>query len=136
EMDDVILHHLGEEEHVADDLGVLGDLDAEGILDCTHGSQGVDGGADAADAFAEGPGVTWVAALEDNLEAAPHGAGRHGVADVAGVIEHGLDAEMAFDARYRINNDASCHRAPLFAFSVGGRSIVHVNLESIVANDA
>ena len=29
EVDDVILHHLGEEHHVADDFRVLGDCDAE-----------------------------------------------------------------------------------------------------------
>ncbi len=75
EVDDVILHHLGEEHDVANDFGVLGDLDAESIFDAAHRGQGVNGGADAADAFAEGPGVARVAALEDDLQAAPHGAG-------------------------------------------------------------
>jgi len=135
EVDDVILHHLGEEHDIANDFGVFGNLDAEGIFDAAHGGERVDGGADAADAFAESPGVAGIAALEDDLQAAPHGAGRHGIADVAGVIEHGLDAEMAFDTRYGINNDASCHRAPLFAFAVRGRCVVHMNLAGILADD-
>src|SRR5208337_1372661 len=135
EVDDVILHHLGEEHDVANDFGIFGDSDAEGIFDATHGGNRVNGGANAADAFAESPGVARVAALEDDLQAAPHGAGRHGVADVAGVIEHGLDAEMPFNASNGINNDACSHRAPLFAFVAGGRSVVHMNLAGILADD-
>src|SRR5208337_572424 len=100
-----------------------------------HRGESVNGGADAANALAEGPGVPRVAALEDDLQAAPHGAGRHGVADMAGVIQHGLDAEMPFNASDGINNDACSHRAPLFTFIAGGRSVARMNLAGILADD-
>ena len=63
EVDDVVLHHLGQEHDVADDLGILGNLDAERVLHRAHRGQRVHRGADAADALAERPGVARIAAL-------------------------------------------------------------------------
>ena len=57
---------------------------------------------------AEGPGVARVAALEDHLEAADHGAGAVGVDDLA-VLDLDLDAEVPFDAGDRVDDDAVGH---------------------------
>jgi hypothetical protein len=62
--------------------------------------------AHAADAFDEGPGVARVAALEDDLQPAPHRAGADGVADDVLVVEVDLDAQVAFDAGDRVDDDA------------------------------
>ena len=63
-------------------------------------------GADAADPLGEGPGVARVAALEDDFDAAPHRAGGDRVADDVVLVDVHLDAQMAFDARDRIDDDA------------------------------
>ena len=40
---------------------------------------------------------------------APHGAGRHRIVDRAAVVEHRLNAQMAFNARDGIDYDSCCH---------------------------
>ena len=60
----------------------LRNLDAERVFHRADRGQRVDRGADAADALAEGPGVARIAPLQDHFDAAPHGARRHGVADM------------------------------------------------------
>ena len=63
EVDDVVLQVLNALEQIADDPGVVGHDDPQRILDRTHGSDGVHGRADAADALGERPRVPRVAAL-------------------------------------------------------------------------
>src|ERR1017187_4592278 len=64
---------------------------------------------DAADAFAESPRITWVAALQDHFQAAPHGARTHRVANLIVIVEHRLHPEVAFNSRNRIDYDSLCH---------------------------
>ena len=63
------------------------------------------GGADAADALGEKPGVARVAAFQDELDAAPHLPRRPGVGDLA-VLHLDIDAEVALDAGDGIDGDA------------------------------
>ena len=55
-------------------------------------------GADATDTLGECPGIARVATLEDHLQAAPHGAGRHRIADNVGLVDVDLDTQVALDA--------------------------------------
>ena len=65
-------------------------------------------------------GVARIAADEDFFQAADHGARAVGVGDVA-VLHHCLDAQMTFNAGYRIDDDA-CHGSGLLlVFSVNFR---------------
>mmetsp|Transcript_32978 Transcript_32978/g.77357 ORF Transcript_32978/g.77357 Transcript_32978/m.77357 type:complete len:229 (-) Transcript_32978:692-1378(-) len=100
----VHLQRLG--HHLADQVRVLRDLDAQRVLDRPHAGQRVAAGAHAADPLDEGPGVARVAALEDDLQPAPHGARGNGVADHVVLVEVDLAAHVTFDARHRVDDDA------------------------------
>ena len=110
EVHHVVLDELGAEHEVAHQLRVLGDGDAQGVLHRPHAGEGVHGGAHAADALGEGPGIAGIAALEDLLDAADHGAGAEGVRHDA-ILDHRLDAEMTLDAGDGINDDAVAHHS-------------------------
>ena len=107
EVHQMVVHVERGIDQVAHDVGVLRDLDPEGVLDAAHGRKGVNARADAADAFDEGPGVARVAALENDLEASPHRAGAHGVGDSSVVAERGLDAQVTLDSGDRVHNNSA-----------------------------
>src|SRR3954447_1946600 len=107
-MDDVIVQAVRGEHQVADVLRVERDLQVEGVLHGAHRGDGVDGGADAADALGEQPRLARVTPLQDDLDAAPHLAGGPGVADLASV-HLDVDAQMSFDAGDGIDYDALSH---------------------------
>ncbi len=62
--------------------------------------------AHPADTFDKSPGIARVAPFEDHFQTAPHGAGRHRVADHVVFIEVHLDPHVAFDPRHRIDHHA------------------------------
>ena len=107
EVHQVIMGLEGQLHEVADGVGVLGDLDTEGVLYRPHAGEGMGAGADATDALGEGPGITWVAALEDDLQPAPHGTGGHGVADDVVLVQVHLAAHVTFDTSHRVDHDPS-----------------------------
>ena len=121
EVNDVILHVLGSHHDVADELSGGRNGDAQRALNCTNAGEGMHGGADAANAFGNGPGIARVTALENFLEAANHGAGAESVSDDA-VFHDCLNAQVAFNASNGIDDDA-CHRFSrlLLIFSVDFR---------------
>jgi len=135
EMHHVVLHHLGEEHHVADDLGIRWNLDVQSVFNRAHRSQRMNRSTNTADAFTERPGIARVAALEDHLQATPHGAGRHGLADVVAFVQRGFDAQVTFDTGHGINNDSSRHMELLLALCGCRRYVVRVNCFGVLAND-
>ena len=82
-MDHVILHELGPFDDVAQQAGVIGYGDAQGIFHGPHRRDGVHGCADATDALRKVPRIARIAALEDQLQPAKHGAGAPGVGNDA-----------------------------------------------------
>ncbi len=103
EVDHVILHVLRGEHDVADDLRRGRHRDAQRILNRADAGQRMHRGAYAADALGDGPGIARVAALENFLQAAHHGACAECVGDDA-VFHHRFDAQVAFNASYGIDD--------------------------------
>ena len=123
EVDEVVLRVQRRVHQVADDVRVLRDLDPERVLDRAHRCQRVHAGAHAADALDERPRVARVAALEDDLEAAPHRAGGHRVADHVVLVDVDLDAQVALDARDRVDDDALAAVVEREALGLDGRHV-------------
>ena len=73
-----------------------------------HAGQRMHRGAHAADALGDGPGIARIAADENLLQAAHHGAGAECVGDDA-VFHHCLNAQVAFNASDGIDDYACCH---------------------------
>ena len=74
-MSQVVLAVQRSVHQVADDVGVLRNLDPERIFNRTDGGQSMNTSADTADAFHKGPCITGVASLENDFKTAPHCAG-------------------------------------------------------------
>ena len=103
----MVMVHQAELHHIADDIGVVRDVDAQGVFHGMHRGQGVGAGADAADALHKSPGVAGVSALEDDLDAAEDGAAGHGVGDEVLFVQIHLAAQMALNAGDRVHHDAA-----------------------------
>ena len=104
----VVVHILRPDHQVADQFGVVRDLDLECILHRAHRGDAMHQRADAANALGESPGVARVAAAQDDFDAAHHGAGRVGLGDLPGLVGGCLDAQMALDPGNGVDNDALC----------------------------
>ena len=83
---------------------VGGTADAQRIFHRAHAGQRMHRGADAAYALGDGPGIARIAADQNLLQAAHHGAGAECVGDDA-VFHHCLNAQVAFNASYGIDDD-------------------------------
>ena len=72
EMNDVILYVLDPGQQVAQDAGVVRNLNSQGVFDCSHGADGMNRSSDAADALCEQPGSARVTSLQDGFNAPKH----------------------------------------------------------------
>ncbi len=72
--------------------------------------------ADAADALRKGPCVARIAALQNDFDAAHHGAGTRRLRDHR-AVELRLDPQVPFDARDGIDDDGLCTHGRLAAVS-------------------
>ena len=102
----VRLQVVGAEDEVADDAAVVGDpiRHAQGVVEAERRRRGVGRGAHAADALRQPGGVQRVAADQDLLEPAEHGAAAAGVPDGA-AVDDGLDLHVALDPGDGIDDD-------------------------------
>ena len=92
---------------ITHDVGVFRDLNPDGVFNGAYGSQCMDAGTNTTDAFDECPRVTWVSAFQNHFQAAPHRARALGVRDDVLFINRCLNAQMAFNASDRVNNDTT-----------------------------
>ena len=104
EMHHVVVHELRDDHQVADQLGVGRDRVLECVLDRAHRSDSMHQRAHAADALRERPGIARIATLQDDLDAAHHGAGTGGARDHR-AVELRLDAQVSLDAGDRVYDD-------------------------------
>ncbi len=109
-MHHVVLHVLGAEHQVADQLRVRRHGDAQRVLDRAHRGQRVHRRAHAADALAERPGVARVAALEDDFEPRTIVPALQ-ASTISAVLHLRLDAEVALDAGDGITTIMRCHHS-------------------------
>src|ERR1700751_1891397 len=100
----VILHILAGRNDIADQISVVGHLNAERVLDGPYGGQGMHCRADTANSLRPDPGFTRIAATKDQLNASKHGHRAPGIGDSA-AIHFGFDAQMAFNTSHRIHYD-------------------------------
>ena len=77
---------------------------ADRLLDGSDRGDRVNRGAHAADALRKSPGVARITAAQDYFNAAKHGRGRPRFGDRS-TLDLGFDAQVAFDASDRIDND-------------------------------
>ena len=75
EMHHVVVHVLGTDHQVTNEVGVRGDLIIEGVLDGAHGGDAVHECADAANSLRISPGITRISAAQDDLDSSNHRAG-------------------------------------------------------------
>lgn len=108
EVNDVIVDVVGRNDEVADVLGVDRYLGADGVLHRPHRGDGVNGGTYPADALHYHPGIAWVAALDDLLHPAPHGAGRPGLGDDA-AFDLAVDTQVPLDTGDGVYGDTLAH---------------------------
>ena len=107
-MHDVIVQPVVDQNQVADVLRVGRNLQLQRVFHGANARHRVHRGAYAAETLGEKPGFARVAALEDALDAAPHGARRPGIRNRA-VFNFHVDAEMSFDSSDWVNGDALRH---------------------------
>ena len=105
-MDNMILHRVLRHDNIAHVLGVQRNLHLESVLHRADGGDGVNGGADTAEALGIDPGILGGTPLEDGFNTAPHLGRRPGVGDGAAVDFH-VDAQVPFDAGDGVESDAS-----------------------------
>jgi len=104
----MVVLELGAHQQVADDARVLGNLDADGVIDCPHRGQSMGVRSNPAGALHEMLGIPGVAPLQDQLDPAEHLAGAPGIDNfAAGHLD--LDPEMPFYSGNRINRYSVCH---------------------------
>ena len=89
-MHHVIVHELRADHQIADQLRIGGDRHFQGVFDRAYRGNAVNQRAHAADALRESPGIAWVAALQNDLDAAHHRAGTRRAGDHR-AVEFGLD---------------------------------------------
>ena len=104
-MHHMVVHELRRDHQVADQLRVGRHFVFQRVFHRAHRGDAVHQRAHAADALRERPGVARVAAAQDDLDAAHHGAGTGSARDAVVRIGLRLDAQMAFDAGDRVDDD-------------------------------
>jgi hypothetical protein len=107
-MHDMVVYILRTDHEVADQLCVFRNLVVERILNGAYRGDAVHQRAYAADALRERPGITRIAAAQDDLDAAHHRAGRIRLRDLV-PVHLCLDAQVAFDSRDGIYYDSVVH---------------------------
>ncbi len=104
-MHHVIVHKLRTDHQIAYELGVDGNLVLQRVFDRTHGSNAVHERTNTADTLRKCPGIAGVAVAEDDLDTAHHRPGARRAGDHSLVVGLGLDPQMPFNARHRVDDD-------------------------------
>jgi hypothetical protein len=111
-MHHMIVHELRGDHEIADQLSVGGDRVFQRVFNRPHRGDAVDQRTHAADALRESPRIARIAALQNDLDAAHHGAGARRLGDDR-AVELRLDPQMSFDPRDGIDHDGLCAHVAL-----------------------
>ena len=126
EVHDVIVQGVADENQVANVLRVRRNLELERIFHGAHRGHGVDRGANSAEALRKDPAFAGIAPLQNRLNSAPHGAACPCLLHAA-AIDLDIDAQMPFDAGYRVDSDAG-HGVSPFALAAARRCRTTLNM--------
>ena len=107
EVHHVVVDELRARDHVPDEPRVRRDNDLQRRLNGANRRKRMNRRADATCALCEHPGIAWIPALDNRLQAAKHRTRAPGVLDLA-ILNFHLNAEVAFDSSDRVDCDA-CH---------------------------
>ena len=97
-MDNVILHVLNRFDDVADQAGIRRDFNFQGIFNSSHGAECMYRRSNTTDALGESPGIPGIAPLQDDLDAAEHGAAAPRFGHLS-AVNLNFKPQVAFDAR-------------------------------------
>ena len=100
-MDYMVLHILNPGNEIADDPCIVRYYDSQGIFYSSNRAGGMNRGSDPSNALDEQPGIAGIAALQDDLNAPEHGAGRPSVHNFS-TIHLRFDSQMSFNPGDRI----------------------------------
>jgi hypothetical protein len=114
-MNQVIVLELGAMHHVADQSGIVGNLDTNGGFDCPHRGQSMGVRSDAAGALHKMMRILRVAPLENQFNAAKHLARTPCIDNFTAGHFH-LDAKMALEPGNWIDYDTLAHIGNLHLF--------------------
>jgi hypothetical protein len=103
-MHHMIVDELRGDHEIADQLRVGGDRVLQGVFDRPHRGDAVDQRTHAAYALCKSPRIARVAPLENDFDAAHHGAGARRLRDDR-TVELRLDPQMSFDPSDGIDHD-------------------------------
>jgi len=129
-------------DHVAHQPAHLRGVNPHGVFEAQRRSVGVRCWTNATDSLRDMIGIARVATLEHNFKASKQRPRRPGIFDFS-AVDFDLDGEMPFDARDRVNNDASHVRSPpllsslfrLFGWRFSFESAAHFGADR-VADDS
>jgi hypothetical protein len=107
-VNNVIVQGVSDENQIADVLSIGRNFEAQCIFHGPHRGHGVHRRANPAETLGKDPAFAWIAAAQNGLNAAPHGAACPGLLHGAGFNFH-VDAQVAFDACNGINGHSVCH---------------------------
>ncbi len=74
-MHDMVKYSVGSHHQVADILSIQGDFQIQRVLDRPDRGNSMNGRSDPANPLGKNPGIPWIAALQYDFNAAPHGSG-------------------------------------------------------------
>ena len=114
-MNDMILHELGTEHQVPDQVGIWRDYYSHCIFHRPYGRKRMYCSAYTADPFCECPCLPRISAFQDDLQPADHGTGTEGIHNHA-VLDLGFDPEVALNSCNGINYNSFCHDLDLKIF--------------------
>src|SRR5208283_711925 len=105
EMNDVIVQGVPDENQVTNVLRVCRNFELERIFYSTHRGHGMDRGANPTESLRKDPAFPGIAPLQNRLNSAPHGAACPCLLHAA-IVDLDIDAQMPFNASYRVDSDA------------------------------
>ena len=97
-----IVEAVGRQDQITNVLRVDRHLEIESVLYGAHRGDPMDRGANTTDALSEKPGITRIAILENDLDAAHHRSGGIGLLDLV-AIHLRFNSQVTFDSGDRVN---------------------------------
>jgi hypothetical protein len=103
EVDNVVMNVLDSFNQIADYACIRGNFNVQGILNASHGGDGMNRCSDPSYPLSKGPSIPWVAPLQDYFNPPPHSGGAPGIHNFA-ALNLGFNAQVSFNTGYGIKH--------------------------------